>query len=141
MLNEKKITGIFKKENFTLSEYYARTNERKKTNRLKLEVIDKNTILLNINMGGKDAPSFTEVLLKLPKPTTGEIVFVVESVGPPTLSCLDLSTKSNEIGRDIRLYMGRFATFLNLKNDTYISFKFTHYTNYDRSGKIKIMCI
>lgn len=141
MFNQKKIKGIFKKENFILTEYYAKTNETKETNRLKLEVLDSNTIKLDINMGGKYAPSFIEARLNLPQKETGELTLVVESIGHATLSCLDLSTKSNEIGKDIRLYMGRFATFLNLKDDSYISFKFTHYTNYDRAGEIKITCI
>ncbi len=137
----KKITNIFIAENFTLQEYFSSTNELKSTERLKLEIINQNEIILKVNLGGKNIPTFVEAILKLPQKTTGEVNFLVESVGDVTLSCLDLSTKSNEIGKDIRLYRGTDSASLNLKDDTYISFKFTYYTNYDRMGKIKIKCI
>lgn len=137
----KKISNIFHEKNFILQEYHSKTNKFKKTERLKLEVLNENQITLQINLSGKDLPTYVEAILKLSTKQTGELNLLVECIGDVTLSCLDLSTKSNEIGKDIRLYRGRDSANLILKEDSYISFKFTYYTNYDRMGKIKISCV
>lgn len=136
-----KISNIFKKENFSTYEYYSKGNIAKDTNRLKINVLNENEIIIEVNMIGKNLPTFLLGMLKLSKKETGEITFDVETIGNVTLSCLDLSTKSNEIGKDIRIYKGKDVVTLNLKNDDYISFKFTYYTNYDRAGKILIKCV
>lgn len=136
-----KLSNIFKQENFTTYEYYTKENITKDTERLKINVLNENEIIAEIDFTGKDLPTFLLGKLKLPKNESGEVTFLVETIGKATLSCLNLSTNSNEIGRNIKLYKEKDVMTLNLKEDDYIAFKFTYYTNYDRAGKISIKCI
>ncbi len=136
-----RITNVFKEENFVLREYDSSKNVFNPTNRIELSVIDQSKIILRVNMQGEDSPTFVEAVLKLPEGYVGEVLFNVEAIGEAKLVCMDLSTKPYQIGKDVRLYSGTDSVSLNLKNDEYIFFKFTYYTNYDRAGTIKITCI
>lgn len=136
-----KISNIFKKENFNTYAYYSKGNVTKDTNRLKIDVINENEITCQVDFTGKDLPTFLLGRLKLPRKEAAEVTFIIETIGKATLSCLDLSTKSNEIGKNVRLYKGKDSITLNLKDDECIFFKFTSYANYDRVGKISIKCV
>jgi hypothetical protein len=54
---------------------------------------------------------------------------------------MEIYTKSREIGKDIRLFMGRFAINMYIDNEEQIKFKFTDYSNSNRAGRVKIKCI
>ena len=137
----KRVTNIFKEENFILREYYSNTNELKETGRIKLKVISKNEIILKVDLTGKNIPTFVEAVLRLPHKKTCNFAFLTEPLDDANLLSLEITTKTDQLGNEALLYLNKSSTSVDLKEDKYNSFKFNSYTNHNRAGEIKISCI
>lgn len=137
----KPIQNIFKEDNYSLKEFYCNGSVEKNTERLKVEFVSENEIVIDVNMIGKNLPTYLEATFYLPKKTTGDLTIIAIQETMPALSCMELYTKPREIGRDIRIFMGKFSVTMPLIDDDKIKFKFTHYSNSNRAGRVRIKCI
>lgn len=136
----KRLRNIFEKDNFTFIECSTK-KITKKTERIKVEVLNPDEVLIDFNTGGKDAPLYIEALLKLSQKETGEVYFVIEALDQKALSSLLITTDFNDIGKNLTLYSSKQLAILYLKDDNYVSFKFTPYCKHNQIEKIKIRCM
>ena len=137
----KTVQNIFKENNYSLKEFYSNGAIEKDTDRLKIEFINENEIILDVNMIGKKLPTYLEATFYFPQKVSGNLTLEATQENIPALSCMEIYTKSREIGKDIRLFMGRFAINMYIDNEEQIKFKFTDYSNSNRAGRVKIKCI
>lgn len=137
----KKILGIFNKDNYRLKEYHYNTNSYIDTNRIKFQYVDENEVVLAVDMTGKDLPAVVEATFFFNENLTGDLTIHATQEQSGALSCMEVCTRNNEIGRDVRVYMGKFCVEVPLRDDNRITFKFTAYSNRDRAGSIRIKCI
>ena len=137
----KNVTDIFKSKDCTLQEFSQNPAVYKDTKRIKVKYLDDNKIEVSVDMTGKDVPRSAEVTFYFKEKVSGDLVLLATQDENSSLSCMEVYTKKNQIGTDVRLYMGKYCVIIPLRDDDKITFKFTEYSNHGRAGKVIITCV
>ena len=76
----KTVQNIFKENNYSLKEFYSNGAIEKDTDRLKIEFINENEIILDVNMIGKKLPTYLEATFYFPQKVSGNLLFFYHAV-------------------------------------------------------------